>query len=188
MSEFIRQVSKVGRESAKAHNPGLEIGMRFCLPSVSKLAGTDFAQVYRLFDWVSPKFPDYVPGTIVPLIADEIASRSGRWGSTALRETIRELFDLGPGPKTYDAIPSPQEGLLYSNTFDSSVTGRQMRHLLPLQGKVPMYPSIWLHGRDLEHLRGKISDLRENGFDGFFLWVWERGLTTESLKESKGVF
>jgi len=188
MSEFTRQVTQAGREAAKEHNPDLEIGASFHLPAISRLVGTDFRAHYRLFDWVSPKFPDYVPGTVIPRIADEIGSRSGRWDISELRQAIRDLYDLGPGPDEYRPIASPKEELLYSNTFDTAIIDRQMRHLEPLMGKVPMFPWVWLYNRDLDDLMEKVASLREHGFGGYFLWSWEWDQTDEALKESAGTF
>ena len=188
MSEFITSMVEAARESAREHNPGLQIGLGFFLPSVSNLVGTDFARLYSLFDWVAPKFPEYVTGSVVPLIADEVAAKTGRWSASELRPVVRELYGLGPGPKEYQEIPKPTEALLYSNTFDVSVIEGQMKYLRPLVGKVPMYPWIWLNNRDLEGVREKVKALREHGFDGYFLWVWEPDLSPESLKASKGVF
>ena len=152
MSQFITSIVEVARESAREHNPRLQIGIGFFLPSVSNLVGTDFARLYSLFDWVAPKFPDYVPGTVVPLIADEVASKTGRWSASELRPVVRELYGLGPGPQEYQEIPTPTEALQYSNTFDVSIIEGQMKYLEPLVGKVPMYPWIWLYSHDLEHV------------------------------------
>ena len=188
MSEFVRQVTQAGREAAKEHNPDLEIGTSFHLPAISRLVGTDFHALYRLFDWVSPKFPDYVAGTVVPVIADEIGSRSGRRDISGIRQAIRELSDLGLGPKEYQPITSSEEELLYSNAFETAIIDRQIRHLEPLMGKVPMYPWIWLYNRDLDHLREKVDSLRKNGFDGYFLWSWEWDQTEKALRRSAGTF
>ena len=188
MSEFIRQVTEAGREAATDHNRDLKIGTSFQLPAISNLVGTDYLGLYDLFDWVSPKFPDYVPGSVIPVIADEIVSK-GDWADISdLRRAIRELYDLGPGPSEYRPVPSPKEELTYSNAFDTSIIDRQMKHLEPLVGKVPMYPWIWLYNRDLDHLGEKVDALQRHGFDGYFLWSWEWDHTTEALKESSGVF
>jgi hypothetical protein len=187
MSDFIRTVTAAARETAAKFNPNLKIGMDFFLPSASNLLGTDFASLYHLFDWVSPKFPDYVPGTLVPLAADEIASKSGRGTAAELRVAIRELLDLGKGPVEYQPIDPPSEDLFYSNAFDTSIIERQMKYLQPLGGKVPMYPWIWLHNRDLDSLRRKIEAIREHGFDGFFWWCWEVDFSSDRLKKLQGV-
>ena len=188
VSTFTRRIAEAAREVARRHNPSLRLGIGSYLPSVSRLFGTDFASLHALFDWVAPKFPDYVTGTIIPMIADQVASRTGRWEAEELRPVIRELYDVGPGPEEYAPIASPQEDLLYSNTFDASIIDRQMRHLEPLKGQVPMYPWVWLYNHDLEHLREKIDTLKRHGFDGYFLWPWPSDLTAEALKAAKGIF
>ena len=188
VSTFTRRVVEAAREAAKRHNPGLRIGIGSYLPSVSRLFGTDYASLFPLFDWVAPKFPDYVTGSIIPTIADQVASRTNRWEAKELRPVIRELYDVGPSPEEYVPVASPQEDLLYSNTFDASIIDRQMKHLEALQAQVPMYPWVWLYNHDLEHLREKINALKRHGFDGYFLWPWPTDLTTDALKAAKGIF
>ena len=70
MSDFIKTIVAAARESAAKSNPDLKIGMEFFLPSASNLVGTDFNNLYELFDWVSPKFPDYVPGKPVGIVPE----------------------------------------------------------------------------------------------------------------------
>ena len=105
MSDFVRTIVAAARESAARSNPDLKIGLEFFLPSASNLVGTDYNNLYELFDWASPKFPDYVPGGIVPEVADELASVPAASGTVDdLRAAGRELLDLGPGPAEYDAL------------------------------------------------------------------------------------
>ena len=188
MSEFITKIAEAGREAANEYNPGLQLGMEAHLPSMSALFGTDYAKLHPLFDWVAPKFPDYVPGGVIPAVADEVASETGRWDKFELMRAIREMFDLGPGPEEYLPSTLPEEQIAYSNSFDTSIIGRQMRHLAPLVGKVPMYPWLWLYNNDLDLLRDKVRTLRDNGFDGYFLWTWESHMSSESLRSLKMVF
>ena len=133
------------------------------------------------------KFPDYLPGTIVPLITDEIASKSARGMAAELRAVIRELLDLGEEPVEYEPIIPPSEDLLYSNTFNTTIIERQIKHIRPLVGKVPMYPWIWLYNRDVDLLRQKVEAVQEHAFDGYFLWCWEVDFSTANLKKLQGI-
>ena len=190
MSDFIRRVVEAGRDAAREQKPDLQIGIGFQLPSIAKFVGTDINEVYTLFDWIAPKFPDYIPAEVVPRIAEELASRSGRWNAAELRPVIRELMDLGPGPEEYIPIAADlveERGLRYSNVFDTSIIDGQMKHLEALIGRVPMYPWIWLHHRDLDDLRQKVTALDAHGFEGYRLWCWEQDLTTERLTAAGGV-
>ena len=99
-------------------------------------------------------------------------------------------MDLGPGPEEYIPFAADlvqEQGLLYSNAFDTSIIDGQMKHLEAFSGTLPMYPWIWLHYGDLDDLRGKVNALDAHGFDGYFLWCWEQDLTTERLTAAKGV-
>ena len=190
MTGLIAKVAKAAREAAKEHNPDLQIGLNVHLPSTCHLLGTDFNELHPLLDWISPKFPDYVPGYVIPLIAEEIASKTGRWSAPELMELLRELHDLGPGPEEYRPANDPNDSMLYSsNVFDSpDVIRRQMKYLDPLLGKVPVYPLVFIPDRDMGHLTKKLDALRQHGFDGYLVWGWEKDLTTEALKESEGIF
>ena len=187
MTEFIRRVVRSARQAAKEQGRPLEIGLEYQLPTLSRLVGTDFERLAHLFDWVTPKFPDYLVAAVIPQAAEEIAAKTGSWQVTDLRQALRELLELGPGPDEYQPIPEPAEGIFYSNAFDLSTIERQLRHIEPLRGKVPVHPYIWQYTRDLAGLKAKIAALREQGFEGFFLWCWDRDLTTEALRASIGI-
>ncbi len=188
MSDFIRRVTAAARASAEASNPDLKIGLDIFLPSAANLVGTDFASLYPLFDWVSPKFPDYVPGTILPFVSEELASNSGDGSSAEFLSILRRVLDLGEGPEEYEPIEPPDEDLLYSNTFDPSIIERQSAHIKELFGKVKMYPWIWIYNRDLELFKRKVEAVEASGFDGYFMWNWEVDLSSERLKMSEGIF
>ena len=163
--------------------------MEFQLPSLSPLLGTDFLDLSFDLDLMIPKFPDYLPGSVVPLFAQEVAARSGL-DKGALLQEIRDAFDLGPGPKRYSPYQPYGELrhiLLYSNAFDHSMVARQMKYLKSMVGKVPIQPYIWESNNDKESLRKKIEALSNAGFDDFFLWSWEEGITTEHLRALKGI-
>ncbi len=187
MSDFIRTIVAASRESAAKFNPDLKIGLEFFLPSASELVGTDYKNLYELFDWAAPKFPDYVPGGIVPEVAGELAAAGGLGTVDDLRAAGRELLDLGEGPAEYEALDPPSDALRYSNTFDRTIIDRQMKHLGRLKGKIDMYPWIWLHNRDLESLRQKVNAVEENGFNGYYLWIWQRDFSTENIRQLEGI-
>ena len=188
MSQFVRTVTAAAREAAAEFNPDLKIGMDFFLPSAANLLGTDYAGLYHLFDWVSPKFPDYLTGSIVPMIADELNPAGDPARTSALREDMRRILDAGEGPPIYEPCPSLDEQLYYCNTFDASLIDRQMGYLGKLDGSVPSYPWVWLYNRDLPGLRDKFEALDRNGFEGYCLWLWEPDMTTAALKETQGIF
>ena len=139
---------------------------------------------------MSPKFPDYVPGSVIPLIADEIASKTGRWSASELVAVLRELHDLGPGPEEYPAAEDPNKSMLYSSeVFDTpDIVRRQMKYIKPILGKVPVHPLVFISDRDVGHMRKKFDALRQHGFDGYLILGPQKGLTTEFLKESTGIF
>ena len=189
MTRYTRSLIAAGREAAREHNPDLRFGMEFQLPSLSPMLGTDFLSLSFDLDLMIPKFPDYLPGSVIPLFAQEVASRSGL-DKDRLLQVIREAFDLGPGPKKYSPyLPYGElrHILLFSNAFDHSIVARQMKYLKPLVGKIPIQPYIWESNNDKESLRKKIDALSSAGFDDFFLWSWEEGITTVHLRALKGI-
>ena len=188
MSAFIRKIVEAAREAAKEHNPGLQIGIDFHLPSISNLAGTDFVALHGIFDWISPKLPEYVPGAVIPLIAEEIATSTGRWSTSEIAQAVRELFDLGPGPEVYQPAAAPSEAVRYSNTFATSIIHTQMKLLEPLSGKVSIIPLLFYDKPDFSDVKEHLEALRTYGFDGYFIWGSELDLTRESFKPAKGIF
>jgi hypothetical protein len=182
MSEFVSCVTRAIRAAPRVVNVGLECQF----PTLSRLVGTDFGMLAESFDWLTPKFPDYITASTIPFIASEIA-RSGSWRMQDLRRELREVLELGPGPQEYVRLANPPDGgVPYANTFDPSVIDLQVRHLAGLRDVVPIYPYIW-HYDDLQLLSAKRDALRRNGFDGFFLWTGERDLTSEGLRASAGL-
>jgi hypothetical protein len=187
MTEFIARVVGSARRAAREHGRELAIGLEFQLPTLSRLVGTGSERVAHLFDWVTPKFPDYLVAALIPLAAEEIATKTGAWDVAALRRALRELLELGPGPDEYQLIPEPAEGIIYSNAFDLSTIERQIRHIEALRRRVPVHPYIWQYNQDLAGLKAKIVALGAQGLDGFFLWCWDRDLTAEALRASAGI-
>jgi hypothetical protein len=189
MTEFSRGLVVAAREEAKEHNPKLKIGLQFQLPALSPLLGTDFVSLSADLDFIVPKFFDYIPASVLPLFAQEVAARTGLDKKVLLRK-LREAFDLGPGPEKYEKTPmypKISHGELYSNSFDYSVVSRQMKYLEPLVGKVAIQPGILEPNRGKPGLMKKIKALSKEGFEDFWLWSWEEGLTTEHLKSLQGI-
>ena len=189
MTQYVTDLVQTGRIVAKESNPDLKFGLEFILPSMATVFGTDFVTLSYMFDWMTPKFPDYLPGTIIPKVATEIASASdGSWNLEQTMRPIREIFDLGPGPDTYIPVSNPIPDILYLNAYDLSIPARQMKYLEPIVGKVPIYPYLWLTNNDLDHMRGKVKAVRELGFPGQFVWCWENDLSSAAVKAAKGVY
>ena len=64
---------------------------------------------------------------------------------------------------------------------------RQLPLLDSLFSSTPLHPYVWLYGHDLRGLEEKLAALRSHGLDGFFLWCWDRDLTSESIESLAGV-
>jgi hypothetical protein len=186
MTCFTKSLVRSARDAAAESGRTLHIGLECQLPALSRLVGTDFVALADVFDWLTPKFPDYLGASTIPFVVDEIAIRSGSTRVAELRRAMRNLIGLGPGPDEYVPRPVPIDGINYSNTFDVSVFDRQMRHIEPLRGKLPIYPYIW-HYDDIDLLRAKVAGLKANGFEEFFLWCGERDLDTVALRASSGI-
>lgn len=188
LTEFLKQFTGVCREAGEEFQPDLTIGLTLYLPSIVKSFGTDYDELYPLFNWIAPKFPDYVTGSIIPVVADEISGDSKRGDSTVLRRVIRELIGLGPGPDVYQPCDPVEQGMYYRDTFDYSIVGDQMKHLQALQGEIPVVPCAWLCHHDLGRLQERLQCYRDNGMDGYLLWVWEADLTSDMIRKAQGVY
>src|SRR4029077_20790562 len=122
MSEYVRRVVEAGRVAASRHNPELAIGLEFQAPAVSQLVGTDFQSLAPLFDWLTPKFPDYLPAAVIPFVADEL----GGDHAAELRAGLRDLLLLGPGPAEYEPATDSSQGIRYRNAFDFAMIDLQV--------------------------------------------------------------
>jgi hypothetical protein len=178
MSDYARSVVEAGREAARRHNPELKIGLEFQAPAVSLLVGTDFRTLAPLFDWLTPKFPDYLAAAVIPIIADELAEA----GAAELRSALRELLLLGLGPADYEPARDLSQGIRYRNAFDLEMIDLQLAQLGDLRSTTTMYPYLWQYDGDTRSLSQKIDAVGRYGFDGYFLWVWDDDLTTDALK------
>jgi hypothetical protein len=186
MTVFTTGLVRAARAAAEEHHREVKVGLEYQLPALSRLVGTDFTELSYVFDWLTPKFPDYLGASTIPFVADEITSRNGSARVFELRRSMREVIGLGQGPDRYEPKPNPIDGINYSNTFDVSVFERQMHLIEPLRGRVPLYPYIW-HYDDLDLLRAKIDNLQRYRFEGFFLWCGERDLDSDALRAASGI-
>jgi hypothetical protein len=187
MTAFVRELAEAARQAAAVRGVELRMGLEFQLPTLAPLVGTDFDELGPLFDWLTPKFPDYLGAAVIPIVAAELASEETGLDESALRRTLREALRLGPGPNVYEPVTDPTEAILYSNTFDLSVVQQQRPFLDSLLGRKPLHPYVWLYGHDLQGLEDKLAALEAGGFEGVFLWCWERDLTSESIESLSGV-
>ena len=186
ITQFVGTIVAEARAAAATHRPNLKIGFDPFLPSALHLVGIDLEALHSLFDWVAPKFPDYLTGWMIPNIADCIAGPGN--DSTAQRQALRDLLDLGPQPRQYEPMKIEMEEMRYCNTADASTIDRQMPYLSHLREKTAMYPWLWLYDRDLELLRRKIQTLERYDFDGYCLWLWPEDMTSSALQEAGGIF
>ncbi len=187
LSDYILQLVDAAREAAGAHNPGLEIGLEFQAPTVSRLVGTDFREVAPIFDWLSPKLPVYLAGEVVPRISDEIAAATGCWSAADLRAGFRDLLQLGRGPAEYEPADDPSEGVRYRNAYDPEMVDLQFAFMGDL-GSAPIYPYLWQYAGDVVDFADKVASIGRHGFEGYFSWVWDRDLSTEALTASAAAF
>jgi hypothetical protein len=184
----VKGVVKAARGAARKHNPKLQLGLEFQIPALSNLLGTDFVELSSQFDFLVPKFPDYLIGNTIPLISEVISAKTGAATPEEVASAIREVLDLGPGPKKH-VIRSNPTNMLYDVPYDASVIiTKQMRHLAPILGKVPLHPYFWLEEGDVNLLSEKLRTAKQNGLDGYFLWQWERDLTREALQRREGLY
>jgi hypothetical protein len=179
VSAYAERVVAALREA----DSGLRIGLEFQLPTLAPLVGTDFRRLAPLFDWMTPKFPDYLAGSVVPVVASELAD--GEPG--ALRRRLRDLLELGEEPAGLAQVPDPVEGLLFDGAFRPDVIGRQRAYVDGNVAGRPIYPYVWLYGGDLAALRVKLEAVDGAGWDGFCLWCWDSDLTTEALRAAHGI-
>lgn len=181
MSEYVRRLVEAGREAALRHNPELKIGLEFQAPAASLLVGTDFRTLAPLFDWLTPKFPDYLAAAVIPMVADEL----GGGEAAQLRAALRQLLLLGPGPAEYAPASDASQGIRYRNAFDLDMIGLQVPLLGDLPATASIYPYLWLYEGDTRALAEKIDAVTRHGFEGYFLWAWDGDLTTAALQSHR---
>lgn len=179
-----RVVAALREASAEAGRP-LRVGLEFQLPALAPFVGTDYRGLAPLFDWMTPKFPDYLGGSVVPQIADELTDGTAL-SPAVVRERLRDLLELGEEPPGIAPIAAPSQGLLYAGTFRPDVIARQCVYVDGNVAGKPVYPYLWLYGGDLDGLRAKLAAVSESGWDGFFLWCWDSDLTTAAIRAAHG--
>jgi hypothetical protein len=185
VSAYAERLVSALRDAARARGNRLRVGLEFQLPALAPLVGTDFRRLAPLFDWMSPKFPDYLVGSVVPMIADELASAEAA-EPARLRQRLRDLLELGEEPPELSPVADPVEGLLYAGAFRPEVIGRQRAYVEGHVAGKPIYPYVWLYGGDLTALATKLAAVEAAGWDGFFLWCWNSDLTSEALRAAHG--
>ena len=187
MTRYARSMLDACRDASSSRGSKPRIGFYFQLPSLSGLVGTDYEGLFPLFDYACVKFPDYIPGSVLPLVADKISEKTGARDKMALRSAMRELLDLGPGPTEYEPLGGMKDVLLYSNATDPSMVERQIRRISGLKPKTKIIPHVWEHNGDVASLRAKIEVLKGYGFRNYTVWAFEDGLTRKNLRAARGV-
>jgi hypothetical protein len=185
VSTYAERIVAALRDASAEAGTQIRIGLEFQLPVLAPLVGTDFSRLAPLFDWMTPKFPDYLGGSVVPLIAAELEAEAGRRAD--LRQRLRDFLELGAEPVGFAPSADPSEGLLYSGAFRPDTIVRQRSHVDGRVSDKPVYPYLWLYGGDLEGLRSKRTAAEQCGWDGFCLWCWDSDLTTEGIRAAEGI-
>jgi hypothetical protein len=187
MTRYARSLLDACRSASSSRTSKLQVGFYFQLPSLSNLVGTDHEALFPLFDYACVKFPDYIPGSVLPIITDKVSEKARRGDKMVLRSAMRELLDLGPGPKKYRPLGGMKDVLLYSNATDPSMVERQLKRISGLKPRSKVIPHVWEHNGDVASLRAKMDVLRMHGFRDYTVWAFEDGLTRENLRAASGV-
>lgn len=166
VSECVERVIAASREEAAAAGKTVAIGLEFQLPALAPFVGTDFERLSERVDFLVAKFPDYLPAAVLPELAQD----------ARLLRQLRAFLDLGAGPQQYVPASDPNEGIRYANAFDPDVFDLQRPRLESVWGSKPIHAYLWKYGGDDADLRAKVEAVEERGFDGYFLWVWNRDL------------
>jgi hypothetical protein len=189
MTDLVARVAQATRAAAAAEGRVVKLGLESMLPSLARLFGSDFVRLAPLFDWVSPKFPDYLTASAVPIAVDAGLRDGSPAEQSELRRGLRELSGLGLGPSEYQPISDPTEGILFSNTFDVAMINDQLKYLAALNGPA-VYPYVWKYlepSDGAELLSAKLRALREAGFEGFFLSCSSHHMTRGALRAAAGI-
>jgi hypothetical protein len=142
------------------------VGLEFQLPTLAPVLGTDFPRLSDQLDFLVAKFPDYLGAAVLPMLAED----AGRLAE------LRSLLGLGPGPGEYALARDRSEGIRYANAFNPAAFELQMARLAGVWGRKPVHAYLWKYGGDDADLRAKVEAVERLGFDGYFLWVWNRDL------------
>jgi hypothetical protein len=179
VSELVEGVVTGARQEAEARGAALQIGLETQPPALAPLVGTDIDRLSAVTDFLVVKFPDYVPASILPWLAG--ALQGDRTGS--LLADLRMTLGLGVGPADYEPVDDFSEGILYGNAFDHDVFDLQLPLLGEQVQQQPIHAYLWKYGDDDGMLGRKIGAIEERGLDGYFLWVWNRHLAHDTLRD-----
>jgi hypothetical protein len=94
---------------------------------------------------------------------------------------MRDALRLGPGPERYEPAPDLAEGIELANAFDFATFDLQLPLLDAARAQGPVYAYLWKYGGDDAELGRKLRAAAEHGFEGWFLWVWNRDLQRDAL-------
>jgi hypothetical protein len=166
LAECVERVISAARDEAAAAGKNVAVGLELQLPTLAPVVGTDFERLSGGLDFLVAKFPDYLGAAVLPTLTED---------AERLAE-LRGLLGLGPGPQRYRPASDPNEGIRYANAFHPAVFDLQMPRLREVWGKKPVHAYLWKYGGDAADLRAKVEAVEQRGFDGYFLWVWNRDL------------
>jgi hypothetical protein len=186
MTGYARSVVEAYRGATS--KGGRRLGFYFQQPTLCNLVGTDYESLRSLFDYACVKLPDYLPGSILPMVAEQVARRTRAYDASSLLSWMRGLLDIGPGPDRYEPLGGMKDVLLYSNATDPTMVDRQMRHLSGFLSKGgEVLPHVWEHNGDVASLRLKMRALKKYGLGGYTVWAFEDGLSRENIRAARGV-
>lgn len=182
ISECVEGIVAAARDEAQAHGRRLQVGLEAQLPALAPLVGTDVARLARVTDFIVAKFPDYLPAAVLPWLARTLGAGEG----AALLAVLREALGLGTGPGRYVAVEDLAEGIEFANAFDFATFGQQLPLLAEARAQGLVHAYLWKYGGDDADLSKKLRAAMQHGFDGWFVWVWNRDLQHESLPRWPG--
>jgi hypothetical protein len=172
VSECVERVIEAAREEAAAAGKTVAIGLEFQLPVLAPLIGTDFERLAGRLDFLVAKFPDYLTAAVLPGLVESLSGTE----NAELIALVRGLLGVGPGPREYTPAADPNEGIHYGNAFDPAVFDLQLPRLREVWGNLPVHAYLWKYGGDHADLRAKVGAVQALGFDGYFMWMWNRDL------------
>jgi hypothetical protein len=187
MTDYSKRMLEVSRYPGSTTKNDLKVGMYFQLPTLSNLVGTDYDSLAPMFDYACVKFPDYLPGSILPIVADAIAKGTKVVDRDELLSAMRRFLDIGPGPKKYRSLGGLKDVLLYSNATDNTMVDRQMARLADVSSRSKLLPHFWEHNGDIAALKRKMDAVRKHGMKDYTIWAFHDGLTTEKLRAVQGI-
>jgi hypothetical protein len=187
ISECVERIVAGARAEAQDRGRPLSVGLEAQLPALSPLVGTDVPRLAAVTDFIVAKFPDYLPAAVLPWLARALGSGDDGDGDgdggahAALLGALREALRLGPGPERYEPAPDLAEGIELANAFDFATFDLQLPLLDAARAQGPVYAYLWKYGGDDGELGRKLRAAAEHGFEGWFLWVWNRDLQRDAL-------